>query len=59
MSGTTIDLQAICPWVGGGEEELDSFHGAGSYAGKNKEEHVNAFPACRDWGLMLQSSFDI
>lgn len=32
----TIDLQDICPWVGGGEEGFDSFHGAGSYAGKIK-----------------------
>lgn len=34
LSGLAVDLQAICSWVGGGEEELDSFHRAGSYAGK-------------------------
>lgn len=34
LSGLAVDLQAICSWVGGGEEELDSFHREGSYAGK-------------------------
>lgn len=34
LSGLAVDLQVICSWVGGGEEELDSFHSAGSYAGK-------------------------
>lgn len=49
----TIDLQANCPWVGGGGEEgLDSFHWAGSYAGKIK--HVNSFPARAVWSPMPQ-----
>lgn len=57
MSGMTIDLQAIFSWVGGGEEWLESFHRAESYAGKNK--YVNAFPACNIWGLMPQYGLDV